>query len=468
MTDKFITRSFKYIGHGGFLILFALSIVFFKERIVFIDNVFYLFKIIHFGKFNLEAGRYGAFISQIPLLIALKANLSLKGLILVYSASVVLIFYGVYFLCTHTLKNLASGLTIVFLFTLLMTKSFFHTAHESHQAFVYCALLFAVLQFPFSKKWLAIKHVSSICLIIICFYTYPVSSLVILFILFYHLIDTRKWKGVSVYLLILLVFALAIFKKYTTPDTSYEGAFLSELTNTSITWNVFMNYYSTQFFLNRKWGMFFWIIVVFFVLIAFLIWNRSYIKLAYIFISSLAFLILLLIIYNKGDSNIMMERCFLPLVPVISIPFFNEIPGKRKIYQIFIMLLATTIIIAGTLRINKEGRMFKKKYNNLSALIEKSRDLENSKFLLKRTDEHVYNIIIPWTFSFTTLVISSIDNKNASRTFFMYKDLSNYEKYLDGNENVFLGTSFWLEWDQRSFNKDYFNLSAESYVLYGE
>jgi hypothetical protein len=465
MNKSYLIRSYSIIGHTGFLILLVLSVYFYKERMVFIDNVYYLFKIVNFEKFNLEAGRYGAFLSQIPVLLGVKVKLSLKALMVVYSISFIFLYYGIYILCTRTLKNFAAGLAIVLLFMLCMKKSFYHPTHELQQAIAYCCLLFAVLQFPFQKNMVLLKYMISAILIVLAYFTYPVSIIILFFILAYFLIDTFKWKEPGIYILILLVIILAVYKKYSTREDTYEGAFLSELAVTPLTWSGFFNSYSTQFFLDRITGMYFWLTAMFSILIGYLIWKKEYIRFLFIFISTLGILCLLLIVYHKGDSDIMMERCFLPLVPIVAIPFSNELIVRGKINQVPVIVFIITIMVVGTIRINREGHHFRLKLSNLTELIKKTEVAENRKFLLKRSDKQLENIIIPWTFSFTTMVISSMESKDDTKTIHLYDDLTRYEEYLQHKTDIFLGTTFWLEWSMDMLNTDYFTLIDEPYVV---
>ncbi len=103
-----INRALIIIGHFSFLILFFLSIFYYKQRIVFIDTVFQFFKIVNFGQFNIEAGRYSAVFSQIPLLLGVKAHLSLRLLMLIYSISFIAIYNSLYFPAMHKAKLLSS------------------------------------------------------------------------------------------------------------------------------------------------------------------------------------------------------------------------------------------------------------------------------------------------------------------------------------------------------------------------
>jgi len=88
-----------FLGLKSFFILFFLSIFFYQERVIYFDTAFQLFKIINFQDFNLEAHRYSTLITQVPVLLGLKIfHLPIKWLMIILSASYILIFFIVYLL----------------------------------------------------------------------------------------------------------------------------------------------------------------------------------------------------------------------------------------------------------------------------------------------------------------------------------------------------------------------------------
>ena len=159
MKEVKINSIYKYLGHIGFWILLLLSVLFYKERILFNDTVFQFFKIVNFEKFNIEAMRYSTVITQIPVLIALKLNNGLRTLLMIYSISFVVVYYMVFILCIHVLKNPAAGIAILFSLIICITESFFHPCTETHQAIVYSILLYAILQYNFNPKWGILKYI---------------------------------------------------------------------------------------------------------------------------------------------------------------------------------------------------------------------------------------------------------------------------------------------------------------------
>jgi len=460
------SKTFLITGHITFLLLISLSVIYYKERILFFDNVFYLFKIINFEKFNTEAGRYGAFLSQIPVLAALKAGMSLKSLLLIYSISFILIYYVVFMLCTHVLKNVVAGFSIVFVLVLCMQQGFYHPTHESHQALIYSLLFYSTINYSFNKKYYLLKYSIGGLLIALCFFTYPTVLFPLLYIIAFYIIDQHKWRETGIYILVMILIMLSVFKVTYTDQSSYEGQFLSGLFNLRPGIHDFTGYYSTMFFSRRIGGLYFWLCIIFILAILLQLANKKYLNAGFTFLGTTSFLVLVLYTYRMGDSDVMMERSFLPLTVFVSVPFFTELlSSKRRSVLIPGVLVILVICFAGIRRLNLEGQRFRRRLKNIEQLIECTHNMDGRKFLLKKSDENISNIIMPWTSSFNSIIVSSMNGNQNTRTIFLYDDLKNWEIYLHDKPDVFLGADFWLEWQINMLNHKYFNLPVEPYKV---
>ena len=461
-----IIKTLTISGHFIFMMLLLLSAFYYKERILFFDNVYYLFKIIYFERFNIEAGRCGAFISQIPVIIGLKAGLSLKSLMFIYSISFILLYYTVYNICVHVLKNIVAGFSIIFIIILCMRQSFFHPTHESHQALAYALLFYAIINYTYRSKYKYLKYLLAGLISALCFFTYPAIVFPLLFILTFYIINNSKWKEKGIYWLVIFLILISAFEVIHTSRSSYEGQFLSGLFNFKHGNDNFFEYYSLKFFRKKIEGLYFWLCIIFILSIILQLARKNYLKAGFTFTASIGFFILLIYTYRTGDSDVMMERSFLPLSVFVTIPFFNEmIELKRKILVFPSILLIIIILFTGLRRISLEGQRFKGRIKKIEQILEKTQDIDGSKFLLKKSDENIRSIIMPWTFPFTTLMVSSMDGKKNTKTIYLYDDINDYKKYLDNDNDVFLGASFWLEWNTKTLNPKYFNLPSETYKV---
>src|SRR4051812_35045042 len=87
--------------------LLAGSIVFYKERMLFIDAPHVLWRIINDGKLMLSDFRYGSFISQVFPLFGSKMHLPLRWLTLLYSCGFYVFYLAVGLLLVYKFRNYA-------------------------------------------------------------------------------------------------------------------------------------------------------------------------------------------------------------------------------------------------------------------------------------------------------------------------------------------------------------------------
>ena len=91
-------RKAYFIGSGAYLIMLLLSMVFYKERTIFLDAAFNLFYIIKKGTFCIQSNRFGDFFSQLLPVITSRLGLSLNTVLRSYSTSFVIYYFSCYFI----------------------------------------------------------------------------------------------------------------------------------------------------------------------------------------------------------------------------------------------------------------------------------------------------------------------------------------------------------------------------------
>ena len=450
--------AFIILGHLSFVVLLIASVYFYKERILFADSAFQFFKIVNFEKINVEAYRYGAILPELPVLLAIKLGVSLKLLIITYSVAFIALYYFVFLLCIKLLKNTPAGLSIIFILIMCVSESFFYPVTETHQSLIFSVLLFAILQYS-SFRYSLVQILLASVVIIISFLAHPVALYPLTFIIGYSAIDKKQLRSIIPYALLILVIGLAVAKVMLTDENSYEGKFFSELLKSpSIIFDL-PNAYSKKFFFDRISGLYLWVVIFELILVLHLLLKKEYLKLLWELGISGFFLIVTLITYNKGDSDMLMERAFMPLALLVSIPLLKEMLDNNNQYRILKLTFLTLIIVVSLNRINVQGKVFRERTRFNQELMAKTAKLPNRKFIVESSElqKHHYTY---WSHSFETLILSSITDNIPTQTIYPANDISLFTKYTETN-NVFLGADFWLEWNIDNLNHTYFNLSEE-------
>jgi len=288
---------------------------------------------------------------------------------------------------------------------------------------------------------------------------HPVALYPITFIIGYSAIDKKQLRSIIPYALLALVIGLAVAKVMLTDKNSYEGEFFSELLKSPSIILDLPGFYSTHFFIGRISGLYLWVVIFQFILLIYFILKKEYLKLSWQLGISVLFLVITLLTYHKGDSDTFMERAFMPLAVLISIPLLNEMLENDKRHKFLKLAFLSLVIVVSLNRIYIQGKVFRERTRYNVELLARTAKLPNRKFVIERSELEKHNYA-SWSYSFETLILSSITDNMPTQTIFPSEDLSQITKYSE-NKDVFLGVHFWMEWNIDILNHKYFNLSKE-------
>ena len=462
---------YKIFSHIFFLILALMAGFFYMERILYADSAFQFFKIINFEKFNIEAGRFSAVLTQVIPILAVKMGADLKLLILSYSVSFVLIYYLVYLACVYIFKDQSAGILIIFLLVLGIRSSFFHTVTETHQGLVYSGLFLAWMYNSFTNHGSLIREGKSLAIgfsiIILCFFSHPVTFLILVYIIGYFLIDLKKWKDYRIYSILVFIFLIYLIKFLITPSDSYEGQYF---TGISDSFRILKNVFQTQsfrFFIHNIYHLYIPHLIISLIVILFYLKRKLFLKLSYYILAILAFLFITFISYYQGDSPMAMEKNFMPLNLFVCLPFVKEILWDLKKGQLLKFIFVIIIIGVSLYNICTESTIYRSRISYLGHMMNYSEKFTGEKFLIAKKDIDMDRIIIPWALSVETLLYSSLESADSTKTFFISEDP--YKLNFDRKDpDLFLCTDFWLNWNSKELNRKYFRLKEGRYRVIDE
>lgn len=459
------------LGHLAFLLLFIMTLIYYKERALYTDSAFVLFRMINMESFDVENMRYSSFIPQIITVLAIKLHLPLKAVMIIFSASMMLFFYLLYLVCCYVLKNVTAGLVIALLFLTCISHSFFHTVTETYQGLAWCCVFYALLNHKsfIDKKTaggikMIVQYILSILLVLLAYYSHPVTIFPLLFIILYTTLKNGKAlfsiENTLIGIFIGLIFSL---KFLTTRSDSYEGSFLSNLTNINSILNVFSNSYSIQY-LGGHMGLYFSLVLCFVIVLGILVFESKWKLLLSITGFVFAFFLVTILSYFQGDADIMMERAYVPFVVVIMIPFVDLIltEGLPKVAWLHVVLLST-VVVWTTLGIKKTGAQYSKRISYVNHLIVQAQSKGVSKAVVEKATLDQNLIQVPWAFSIETLLLSSMRNPDKPVTIYLAD--SPTMEFDKNNPELFLAVNFWRDWNYKDLNPHYFKLKHGSYSL---
>ncbi len=209
--------TYNWLFNSLFLLLAAMSVYFFKERL-FVDSSYMIFKTINEGWFHIEHGRPAHGITQVLPLIGYALHLPLKYLLILYSLGQVFFFFLVNRLLTRVLKQHAASIALVGL--MLIGQSWLYYI-PMLEIVIGGALAVLVLSLMRTEKW---KDDKWLVLLLISYWfvlsSHPLNYLTALVILVYDIADRGLNK--KLHFSMLTFFLAAVFIEWLGHD-SYEA-----------------------------------------------------------------------------------------------------------------------------------------------------------------------------------------------------------------------------------------------------
>jgi hypothetical protein len=137
-------RKAYYVSMVVLGVLLLGSIVWYRQRISFVDPAWISFEVIQKGKLSIPEHRYGAIASQIWLLVGSWIHVPIGLLTLLYSASFYIFYVIVAWVIGHKLEQYALGILLVMYHTLIVSDVYFWPNNEVHQGVGWMMLFLGV------------------------------------------------------------------------------------------------------------------------------------------------------------------------------------------------------------------------------------------------------------------------------------------------------------------------------------
>ncbi len=455
-------------GHLCFFVLLVFAALFHLERTLYIDTAYQLFDLINTGDIHIPMSRYSVFLVKFPAWVALKCGASLSGILMSYSVGIVVVFYVVYIVCAHVFRQPVAALGILLTTVITVRWSWYHPMTETHQALVYCCLLWGWLFYePTSGLPKAgVKWSLSAVFAALAFYAHPVAIFPLLFTIGFWATEKKQWRKIMPYALGTMLIGLALIKMALSGSGSYEGNYFSRsLTVFSHLPDVFDAFCWTIIVQNFG-SLYCWPFTALLFLPVIFIFNRSWKRMAYTFAGILGMYLIVSVTFD-GDDIIMMEKSLMPVGYFIFLPLLYEcyLAGKQK-KRILVSLaglwMGVTVIVSLVL-IAKHHTVMEKRFHYMDQLVEHVKDQPGRKFMLPEGHYPKYSVNIGWAYGFETLMYTSLKDKKEGRTFYITKaDTSDYPWH---RPDFFLAPVFSRVKRVHELNPDYFTLPVEPYTL---
>ncbi|PCJ88412.1 MAG: hypothetical protein COA57_03290 [Flavobacteriales bacterium] len=463
-------NAYRMAGHLAFIILLTYSAYFFLERTIFIDSACQIFNLIQAKTFQVYAGRYGVVFSELIPLVAVHSGLQLKTILFVISIAPVLLYYFVFLLCSYFLKSDAAGLCIPLILILCVRDSFYLIGTEATQGLVYIMLFFAWLYWKKRKNnmW---HSIITLLLILLCVITHPVTLIPLFFVACYYAIEQgwTNWKNLVIPCTIAV---LSILKLIIGHTTSHDGMHLSKVNADNAIQAIpdFFQMFAVNFFIRHTFiesnRYLLWLILVV-ITACVLIYQRKYLKFTWMTCGIFVFFFISNMVYKDGEAGIMMDKALAPLSIFVGVPLMVEVLNEKYKKSYVVLFVLVVIVFLRIRDISLTGKTYTKRLAYIERVLDYTKQFPERKFVIERKNISEKHIKVPWAFAFETLLFSSIQNPDSSRTVYIVDDINAFETNSQ-NKNLFLAAPFWRDMRIDDLNLTYFNLPKEKYRIIGE
>ena len=410
------------VSFGMLLLLLLGSLLFYKERMFFIDPCFVAFKIINAKSFVFSEHRYGAFITQLFPLVGTLLGLPLKAILILYSASFYLFYVAVAYFVGFRWKQYGLGILLSFYFTLMVSDVYFWPNNEVHQGIGWMTLFLGLYFYEEQKGF-------GTYLMLALFLAFAVSShlLVLLplafFWVFLHVKDTF-WTTISKrnlflgYSLLLLCF-IGI-KYWMSMDSWYDGQKLEGVHTLSLEsiFGAFKSGHATTI-LELIWTNYWLLIPIFFLGIGAMLRARAYLQLFMLLGAMLAYFILVCVTFpNSYGRELLfyMESEWLGFAMISATGFVYYFLPKIKNIQ-YIGIALSLVFLVRLVYIYDAYRFFHQRFEKLELATHYWQEQGRSKVLLERNQQLSKHYLMDWGLPVESMLLSKLEGRSPQTTF---------------------------------------------------
>jgi hypothetical protein len=443
-------------------ILLAASVLYYKERMLFIDAPHVLFRIINDRGFFISDYRYGSFISQLFPLVGIALHLSLKWVMIVYSAGFYVFYLSVSLLLVCKYRDYKLAILFGLYLTLFASATFFWPNNEVHQGIAWLLLAFAVNFAIAAKKWPVFVSLPIFAAsFYLAIFTHPVIMIATIYLWLFFYLSRLHWPYSKAQSLICSgVLLLILYLKFN--QGLHDGYDSTKIENVT-------GFHPGQFkkvFFSAQLRFFvkncltnYWVFPVLFAAgIVSLVRQRRFAILSLTVFASAAYLFLVCITFpDMSDNNrFYMESEYMPLVLLACAPFvYYTLPQLRPAAATFILAL---IFISRLAYIAAAAAPFTNRVAILDGIHAKMKEKNLAKIIIHEPIPAVDEaLILNWGVPVESFFLSALHGERPQRTFF-FSDGNQLKAFNTHSRDTFLGC-----WEKRCtahLNSRYFQLDT--------
>lgn len=445
------------VGDAAWLVLFVLSLLFYRERAFFMDAGFQLFNLLNEGHIQVYHYRFVTAIPQAVPFLLMKTGAPLWALGLGFSAAYLLFYFAIWHLLVRRLRCAALGWSLLALATLMTLDGFYHIQSEFNLGLALLLLAFGVVlrnvRLDAAWQWAGLLPLAATV-----GFSHKLSIVFMAYLWLFFWLKTgglRHWR----YGMVAGIFGLAtaiksaFFTNWYEADKQAEFA-LNLKTYLPQLWAIPSN----LVFLERCLQFYQLLPLALLVVSVFYFRRKAWLRLLLVW----AFFMGYLLLYNLADphsqARFYAEVSYLPLSIFVAVPLFFDVfgetgaPARRWLpYLVGFVLVARLGAIAWNHR--TVGGQF--------AWIERQVDRPGNRFLLPQQQVPIDTVLMTWGVPFTAMHLTALESPDSAKTLLVLPDFQWFEHKM-GRDDVFF-SPFHKVLERGALNENYYRMRPGKY-----
>jgi len=459
----------KVMGYLFWIILLIFSILFYEERVIFMDAAFQLFEVLNYGSFQIYAARFTSVITQAAPLLFSKLGLPLHWSLLSYSISFIAMYGFIYHLIVRYLKNDLLGWAMIFFFCLLVFEGFYYPVAELKLGVAFLLLFFAIL-LKHPQPSLRILLLLGLITIPVCFTHRLVFAFYLFLAVFFLLSNKALFNKQFLGLFLFAIGVITIQSKYFTNwyDRSKQVEF----------WDNYEKYFPNfhqipshqTFFEECLHHYYFFPILLIAASLGYLFHcfkkhekiASPFLKLGLILGFSVSYIVLVHLSAPITFYRFYHETNYLPLSLVVTIPFlFDFIPayGERK--SLFFIFGVILLIRLNTICFNH--KVYTKRLAWMEEKMETGHQSGHHKIIIPSEEVPFKKHTMDWAASYESLLLSRSRRPNQPASLLITSKDHQKHECVEDRMDCYM-TTFKTRFSGDFFQSGVFSLPNEKYI----
>jgi hypothetical protein len=447
------------IGYATWLVLFVLSLVFYRERAFFMDAGFQLFNLINEGKIQVYHYRFVTAVPQVVPFLLMKTGVPLWALAMGFSAAYLLFYFAIWHVLVRHLRQDALGWALIALATLMTFDGFYHIQSEFNLGLALLLLAFGVVlrntRLDADWQWAALLPLAATI-----GFSHKLSIIFTVFLWVFFFAKNRELRHLR-YWAVLGVFMAATATKSAFFTNWYEAAKQAEFAVNLETylpklWAIPAN----GAFLERCLQYYYlWPLLLVAVSVHY-VSKKQWLRLGLVWSFSFGYLLLYNIADPQAQYRFYSEVSYLPLSIFVSVPFFFDVLGdfdeKNNRWLPYLIAAALLLRLAS---IGWNHRTVAAQF----AWIERKMERPGNRFLLPEKQAPLDTVLMTWGVPFTAMHLTALESPDSAKTLLVLPDFQWFEDKMDRDDVFF--SPFHKVVEQGDLNGRFYRMGAGRYQV---